>query len=185
MAITNTSRAPEIRRVMKSAALTVAALFAAAILSATPVQAQTLTVLHTFTGGLDGGQPIGTLTMDRAGNLYGTASKGGFAGFGCFNGCGTVFKLTPVGSNWIFAPLYDFQGESDGSTPYAGVTIGPNGSLYGTTADQGTQGGGTVYNLQPPLNHCGTPLCLWRGQGTVFKLTPRVFMIETAVEALA
>jgi uncharacterized repeat protein (TIGR03803 family) len=139
-----------------------AALVVAAILAAGPVQAQTLTVLHTFTGGSDGGQPIGTLTMDRAGNLYGTASKGGFAGFGCFLGCGSVFKLTQVGSNWLFAPLYSFQGESDGSTPYAGVTIGPNGSLYGTTGAEGTQDGGTVYNLQPSLNHCGTPLCPWR-----------------------
>lgn len=157
MAITCNSRAPQIHHIIKAVARVVAALFATAILAAGPAQAQTLTVLHTFTGGADGGQPIGTLTMDRAGNLYGTASTGGFTGFGCFHGCGTVFKLTQVGSSWIFAPLYSFQGESDGSTPYGGVTIGPNGSLYGTTGVEGTQSGGTVFNLQPPLSRCGTP----------------------------
>ena len=106
MAITNTSRAPEIRRVMKSAALTVAALFAAAILSATPVQAQTLTVLHTFTGGLDGGRPIGTLTMDRAGNLYGTASKGGFSRDSAASTdaapCSSSHRSVPTGSSLRF-----------------------------------------------------------------------------------
>ena len=45
-------------------------------LSLLPVQrakAQTFTVLHNFTGGLDGANPYTGLTMDRAGNLYGTA----------------------------------------------------------------------------------------------------------------
>jgi len=47
------------------------------------------TVLHTFTGGLDGGNPKGDLIIDSAGNLYGTTYvKGRFDS-------GTVFKLTP------------------------------------------------------------------------------------------
>jgi uncharacterized repeat protein (TIGR03803 family) len=49
------------------------------------------TVLHTFTGGADGGAPD-SLVTDAAGNLYGTAAIGG----GCRDqGCGTVFKITP------------------------------------------------------------------------------------------
>src|ERR1017187_2792491 len=56
-------------------------------------------LVHTFTGGADGGQP-GGLIFDAAGNLYGTAVYG--AKPGCLNngGCGTIFKLSstaPVG----------------------------------------------------------------------------------------
>jgi hypothetical protein len=39
-----------------------------------PVQAQTFSVLHTFSGLLDGAHPAG-LTIDRTGNFYG-ASEG-------------------------------------------------------------------------------------------------------------
>ena len=46
-------------------------------------QAQTFTVLYTFTGGVDGADPITALTRDAAGNLYGTTSDGG--PFGCDN----------------------------------------------------------------------------------------------------
>ncbi len=46
------------------------------------------TVLYTFTGGADGGQPITGLVLDKEGNLYGNTWKGA-AGYG------TVFKLTP------------------------------------------------------------------------------------------
>ena len=65
--------------------------------------------------------------MDAAGNLYGTASEGGLGKNGvCYpNGCGTVFKLRHTNSGWLFTPIYDFQGHSDGAYPYGGVTIGP------------------------------------------------------------
>jgi uncharacterized repeat protein (TIGR03803 family) len=56
----------------------------------------TYTVLHSFTGGADGSNPIARLIMDAKGNLYGTASQGGGSGTGCGGlGCGVVFKLTP------------------------------------------------------------------------------------------
>ena len=45
-------------------------------------------VLHRFTGGVDGWNPTGGLTDDGAGNLYGTAILGG-------SGNGVVFKITP------------------------------------------------------------------------------------------
>jgi len=56
-----------------------------------------LTVLHMFTGGADGAQPMSALVRDPAGNLYGTATYGGrntFCG-GFTPGCGVVFKLAP------------------------------------------------------------------------------------------
>ena len=65
-----------------------------------PTQAQTFKVLHDFTGEQDGGTPIAELTMDRAGNLYGTAFYGGVQSCHTSSGtgCGTVFKLSKKGS---------------------------------------------------------------------------------------
>jgi hypothetical protein len=65
---------------------------AMAMALALAAQAQTLAVLHTFTGGTDGAKPIG-LAMDAAGNLYGTTSAGGSAGQ-CtgYGGCGVVSR---------------------------------------------------------------------------------------------
>lgn len=105
-------------------------------------QAQKLNVLHNFTGSADGSVPDAGLTMDVAGNLYGTTH------YGSPYSCGTVFKLGHKGSGWIFTPLYSFAGGSDGCSPYARVTIGPDGSLYGTTT--GTYG--TVFNLKSPAH---------------------------------
>jgi uncharacterized repeat protein (TIGR03803 family) len=53
-----------------------------------------LTVLHSFNDSPDGANPVGGLTRDAAGNLYGTTSDGGDLSCG-FSGCGTVFKVTP------------------------------------------------------------------------------------------
>ena len=62
------------------------------LLTPQPAQAQTFKVIYNFTGGQDGGAPGAGLTMDRAGNLYGTATGGGSSGNG------TVFKLSHKGS---------------------------------------------------------------------------------------
>ena len=63
------------------------------VIFATPADAQTLSLLHTFTGG-DGAVPYAGLTIDQAGNFYGTTFGGGATGHG------TVFKLTHSGSAW-------------------------------------------------------------------------------------
>src|SRR5271165_302659 len=124
-------------------------------------QAQTFAVLHSFTGGADGGGPLSGLTMDHAGNLYGTTSGGGNAGQG------TVFKLTRKNSGWVFSSLYSFQGGSDGADPEAGVVIGRDGSLYGTTFAGGNSqdcygpGCGTVFRLTPPPTFCKAINCPW------------------------
>jgi len=103
------------------------------------LQAQTFTVLHTFTGQGDGSNPIAGLTLDRAGNLYGTTSNLQFP-----PGNGTVFKLSRAGSGWILNTLYAFQGGTDGANPQARVIFGPDGTLYGTTT-YGGLGFGTVF----------------------------------------
>ena len=123
--------------------------------------AQTFSVLHTFTGAADGATPYGSVTLDAQGNLYGTASAGGRTGNSCGSaGCGIVFKLTRRGNGWTFAPLYQFEGNSDAATPYSGVAIGPDGSLYGTTVFGGF-GEGTVYNVRPPARATGNALGTW------------------------
>jgi uncharacterized repeat protein (TIGR03803 family) len=98
-----------------------------------------LTVLHTFTGGLDGSIPTAGLIFDSSGNLYGTAEGGGAGGQG------VVFKLTRTGQQTV---LYNFTGGADGAEPSYGPLIRDSaGNLYGTAESGGTGGGGVVYQL--------------------------------------
>ena len=99
-------------------------------------QAQTLTVLHNFTDSTDGANPYAGLSMDAAGNLYGTASEAGYFGGQCLLGCGTVYKLMLKNSHYLFQTLYNFHGV-DGNGPRARVILGPDGTLYGTTIGGG------------------------------------------------
>jgi len=63
------------------------------------------TVLFRFTGGTDGGQPLGDLVFDQAGNIYGTTQEGGVP-HSCSNlGCGVVYELTRSESSWTEPPL--------------------------------------------------------------------------------
>jgi uncharacterized repeat protein (TIGR03803 family) len=140
----------------------VASMAVAILLIATasqPAEGQTFTTLHAFNNVPDGSTPRGQLTMDAAGNLYGTTLYGGGAGYGM------VFKLVHTGSNWIEQPLYSFppeQSGNDGAAPYAGITIGPDGNLYGTTtAGGGSARYGTVFKLSPPASVCRSTLCPW------------------------
>ena len=134
------------------------ALGCALVLMARPVEAQTFSVLHTFTGGSDGGIPYSGLTFDSPGLLYGTTSIGGNAA-ACPNGCGVAFQLKQRNSQWTLNPLYQFN-NLDGATPLAGVTD-VNGVLYGTTFKGGSAGDGTVYELRPTPTACKTVICYW------------------------
>jgi uncharacterized repeat protein (TIGR03803 family) len=101
----------------------------------------TETVLYSFGTGTDGTAPIGGVTFDSAGNLYGTASAGGAYGYG------TVFQLVP-GSGWTENILHSFQNGNDGSVPYAGLISDKSGNLYGAATQGGSNGGGTVFELE-------------------------------------
>ncbi len=130
------------------------------MLAAEGMQAQTFTILYSFNLA-DGSAPEAGLSMDRAGNLYGTASEGGsFQGECSDAGCGTVFELIHRNSSWVFSPLYTFTG-SGGETPQARVVFGPDGALYGTTTFGGAQGFGTVFRLAPPAHVCPHVSCPW------------------------
>jgi uncharacterized repeat protein (TIGR03803 family) len=109
----------------------------------------TETVLHRFArGNDDGGYPNAGLTIDKAGVLYGTTSGGGE------DGLGTVFKLTPTDHGWQKTLLHIFR-QLDGSSgkgglsPMAGLTLGDDGTLYGTAAGGGQFGEGVVFALTP------------------------------------
>jgi uncharacterized repeat protein (TIGR03803 family) len=131
-------------------------LFAMAITYAPLAQAQTYAVLANFFGS-NGTNPL-YVTLDAAGNIYGTTFYGG--PYGTF-GPGTVFKLTRRSSGWLLTTLYNFYGQHDGGNPWGGVTFGPDGSLYGTASGGGLQGHGVVYKLQPPTTICRTVFCPW------------------------
>jgi uncharacterized repeat protein (TIGR03803 family) len=105
----------------------------------------TFTVLHSFTGGSDGDYPQAGLIMDRKGNLYGTASRGGT------NDDGTVFRISAHGK---FSVLHAFGDGNDGVNPVAALIEDKAGNLYGTTR----LGGGIG--------------CFDGGCGTVFRLAP-------------
>ena len=105
------------------------------------------TVLYSFTGGADGGEPYKGVTIDRRGNLYGTAVTGGSGA--CEGGCGVVYKLTQSNGTWHQRVIYAFTGGDDGSGPGARVTVDGNGNLYGMTPTGGTYGAGTIYKLRP------------------------------------
>lgn len=109
----------------------------------------TETVLYSFAGGNDGSDPYSSVTLDAAGNLYGTTQTGG--GSGCYqgHGCGTVYKLTPSGLGWTETVLYRFSGASDGANPIAGVILDASGNLFGATSSGGANQGGTVFELSP------------------------------------
>jgi uncharacterized repeat protein (TIGR03803 family) len=111
----------------------------------------TESVLYTFTGGADGASPIGPLTMDSAGNLYGTAIYGGTHSCGNLN-CGVVYELSPSGSSWTESVLYDFTGASDGDDPIQGLVLDAAGNLYGAASgggSSGCNGCGLAYKLSP------------------------------------
>jgi uncharacterized repeat protein (TIGR03803 family) len=104
-----------------------------------------LTTLHSFDG-TDGADPYGGLVQATNGNFYGTASGGGSSG-NCIGGCGTVFKIRPAGK---LTTLHGFAG-ADGELPEAGLVQATNGNFYGTTANGGTLGEGTVFSLSVGL----------------------------------
>jgi uncharacterized repeat protein (TIGR03803 family) len=132
--------------------------FIAALISASPAGASSYADIYSFDAPGDGASPSGSLVMDSQGRLYGTTYAGGAYGDG------TVFRLTkPASGNgeWTEEILHSFN-YTDGAEPEAGVTLGSDGSVYGTTYVGGaakylgcTAGCGVVFKLS---NTAGWPL---------------------------
>jgi len=98
-------------------------------------------VLYRFRGGQDGQSPMSAL-VELGGTFYGTTAGGGDA-----NGDGTVFAITPAGTERV---VYRFKGGADGANPYA-TLVAVNGVLYGTTSAGGSAscGCGTIFAVTP------------------------------------
>ncbi|MGO8675720.1 MAG: choice-of-anchor tandem repeat GloVer-containing protein [Limisphaerales bacterium] len=95
------------------------------------------TTLHGFSGGSDGANPAGGMVL--SGNtLYGTASAGGSWNLG------TVFRVNTDGTN--FTTVYSLNGGTDGADPWGGLILSGD-TLYGTAAEGGSSGYGTVFSL--------------------------------------
>ncbi|MHB8654648.1 MAG: choice-of-anchor tandem repeat GloVer-containing protein [Terriglobia bacterium] len=111
-------------------------------------------VLYNFRGGTDdGADPMGSLVLDSAGNLYGTTETGGASSIpGTGSGAGTVFELVNSSGTYTEQILHKFTGSPDGVFPLAGLVMDSSGNLYGTTQVGGsiiTNGYtfGTVFEL--------------------------------------
>lgn len=97
---------------------------------------------------LDGSTPFTSVTVDGAGNLFGTTAAGGKYNFG------TVFKLAPGGTGWTHTVLHSFCAQKtstcpDGTSPIAAPMLDGAGNIYGTTFNGGSTSFGTVYKLVP------------------------------------
>jgi uncharacterized repeat protein (TIGR03803 family) len=102
----------------------------------------TYSLLYSFAGTTNCG-PLPGVTMDAAGNLYGTTLCDGA------NSDGNVFMLTPSGGGWTYSSLYDFTGGNDGKNPHSVVTIDAANNLYGTAAHGGANQSGVVWEITP------------------------------------
>jgi uncharacterized repeat protein (TIGR03803 family) len=119
-----------------------------------------VTTLYSFcsqTYCTDGAAPAANLVQATDGDFYGTASFGGNFADNCGVGCGTIFKITPLGA---LTTLYTFCSQancSDGAVPFGALIQSRDGELYGTAYQGGSSshclgGCGTVFSLAVPGN---------------------------------
>ncbi len=136
------------------------------------------TILYSFTGGTDGGIPIGRLIRDAQGNLYGISSLGGDPTCSC----GTVFKLKTDGTLQV---LHAFLGGTDGSQNQGQAELGlvvSNGSLYGSASFggvigcDGTLGCGVLFKITPP----GVETVVYRFTGQADGAFPQDLITDSA-----
>jgi uncharacterized repeat protein (TIGR03803 family) len=114
-----------------------------------------LVTLSSFGGPVVGYQPSQGVTLGPDGNFYGTTLRGGSND----DNLGTVYQVTPSGA---VATLVSFN-SSNGAYPATSLTLGSDGSLYGSTQNGGTNDylGGTLFRLT--TNGAFTPLYAFAG----------------------
>jgi uncharacterized repeat protein (TIGR03803 family) len=98
----------------------------------------TFNVIHNMNYSADGGNSRGSLMLNSDGNFLGVASTGGA------NAYGTIFKLTPAGTLTV---LYPFTYATDGGNPWGALVKGSDGNFYGTAANGGANGDGTIFKI--------------------------------------
>jgi uncharacterized repeat protein (TIGR03803 family) len=124
------------------------------------------TILHTFTGGTDGGNPISSLIIDAAGNLYGTTQFGGSTLSKCGTmGCGVAFRISHASTGWHETVLRAFDFSVDGQYPRSLVQDSA-GNIYGASF-QGpnyvtcSEGCGLIWRLSPTASGPWTETILY------------------------
>ena len=147
-------------RAIRTAVLSLLAIVAFGLVGPRPADAQyTLTTLASFNGA-NGAEPLSGVVRDAQGNLFGTTNRGGA------NDLGTAWELA-AGSNTP-TTLATFKG-ANGANPVAGLTLDPQGNLFGTTelggptwSPTGPFGFGTVFELAAG-GHTFTTLASFNG----------------------
>ncbi len=149
----------------------------AALTAGTAANAATVTPIYAFSGGTldgapnDGANPQATLILNFDGDFYGTTAQGGPTGVG------TIFQATTAGAE---TPIHTFTGfGNDGALPvgnlFPGVTCnGPDGFLYGVTAQGGRFNNGTIYKVTTS----GTYTHLYSFQGPADGASPQGGLFE-------
>jgi uncharacterized repeat protein (TIGR03803 family) len=113
-------------------------------------------ILYSFQSSGDVTTPVGALTFDQNGNLYGAAVSGGP------QTQGGIFELQPVGKGWQEKVLYAFTGGVDGGQPFVSqLVFDSQGNLYGTAASGGQFGWGVVFELSAFSNGPATETVLY------------------------
>ena len=147
-----------------------------------PARAQTYHVLYNFTGGSDGANPYDGLTMDGAGNLYGTAISGGYTGGACASDAGmrNGVQVEPP-RLWldIHAPIRlpgRLRDHYDAAIPIAGVTFRArrqplrcNGSRRRWGCSYFDDGCGAVFKLPSGLLSARLP-CVPGDETVIYRL---------------
>jgi uncharacterized repeat protein (TIGR03803 family) len=120
---------------------TACAILLFCVATAMTCPAQTFTTLANFNK-TDGWAPyLGSLVQGTDGNLYGTTEYGGT------KNSGTIFRVAPNGTLTTVYSFCSQPGCADGGGPYAGLVLGTDGDLYGTTTQSGPNGAGTIFKL--------------------------------------
>jgi uncharacterized repeat protein (TIGR03803 family) len=111
----------------------------------------TFSVLYRFKPGKEGVNPRDGVTLDNAGNLFGTTwlDSGGM-------GHGSVYKLAPnQDGSWTETVLHRFKGGASGGGADSNLILDAAGNLYGTAAGyhngdcHDIDGCGLVFQITP------------------------------------
>ncbi len=118
----------------RSSSLLAAVMVLAVALPGAAVSKYKYKILHTFTGGSDGGTPTASPVLDGLGNLYGITGSGG-TGTDCpyQGGCGVVFELSPQkNGHWRDNVLFNWVKDTGGASPQP-LLLDNAGNLFGAT----------------------------------------------------
>ncbi len=111
----------------------------------------TYKVIHEFSGGKGGSEPVFGLIFGEDGTLYGAARTEGAYSAGLF------YKLTPSAEGkWSYQVLHQFKKNQDGDLSEGVLASDALGNLYGTAGYGGLYGNGTLYQMAPDSNNTWT-----------------------------